>query len=302
MICFSIKERESHHREFRFSQNTSLNQTYEGPNRKSPYILAVRSGHLDKPCDDRDNRTWLCCPSVVKDHRLIMSMSRKFIPLLFLVVGCSAPNSDSPPIAGADESPLRLPEVNWTKGETSTENAPTTGEFQVEFQTTAGDFTMLVHRDWAPRGAERMYQLIKSHYYDGAPFYRVVPGFMVQFGMNGDPQGTQYWDVSFPDDPVTQSNQVKTVSFATSGPNTRSTQLFINYGDNARLDRMGFSPFAEIVEGMNNVNAINSRYGEKPDQGQMTAEGNEYVFRKFSRIDYIISATFADQADTSDAP
>lgn len=236
-----------------------------------------------------------------------MSKYYKLIPLVFLFVGCSSPGGDSggdSPIAGADESPLKMPEVHWTEGELSTDGAQSIGDYQIKFETTAGDFTMMVHRSWAPRGAERMYQLIKSRYYDGAPFYRVVPGFMVQFGMNGDPKGTQYWDNSFPDDPVKESNQIGMVSFATSGPNTRSTQLFINYGDNARLDKMGFSPFAEIIEGMNKVNAINARYGEAPDQGRMTAEGNGYVFSKFPQIDYIISASFVgeDGAEAGGGP
>jgi peptidyl-prolyl cis-trans isomerase A (cyclophilin A) len=228
-----------------------------------------------------------------------MSPTLKLIPVCLLIAGCNSASRDSlPPIAGAQEVVHDIPVVNWIEGETRTDDAATSGEYQVRFETTAGDFTMLVHRDWAPRGAERMFQLITSHYYDGAPFYRVMPGFMVQFGMNGDPKGTQYWDRSFPDDPVTQSNQPGLVSFATSGPNTRSTQLFVNYGNNTRLDGMGFSPFAEIIEGMDKVNSINAQYLEQPDQGRMTAAGNEYVFTEFPKIDYIIRATFV----STDAP
>ena len=210
-----------------------------------------------------------------------------FVALLF--VGCSTPDQDS-----AD---VDLPEVNWTKGETKTRGAPEKGEFKVEFETTAGNFTMHVHRDWAPLGAERFYQLIKSKYYDGAPFYRVVPGFVVQFGMNGDPRGTRYWDRSFPDDPVKKRNLPGMVSYAKSDPNTRSTQIFINYRDNSRmLDPQGFSPFAEVVEGMDNVIAINAEYLEQPKQQMMARAGNKYVFKNFPNIDYIVKATLVEDA------
>ena len=205
---------------------------------------------------------------------------------LTLMVGCSTESKEA-----AD-----VPAGSWTKGETTTKNAPETGEFKVAFETTAGNFTMLVHRDWAPHGAERFFQLIKNKYYDGAPFYRVVPGFMVQFGMNPDPRGTRYWDRPFPDDIVKQKNLIGLVSYAKPNlPNRRSTQLFINYADNsAMLDKQGFSPFAEVIEGMNNVIAINSEYGEKPSQQLMAALGNKYVFAEFPNIDYIIKATLVE--------
>ena len=227
-----------------------------------------------------------------------MSFAKKLVPVLLpaflLIIGCSAPGaSDSAPIAGAEGHKLNLPETNWTEGETSTDNAPTSGEFTVKFETTAGDFVMLVHRNWSPRGAERFYQLIKNKYYDGAPFYRVVPGFMVQFGMNGDPAGTDYWSKPIPDEPSAQSNTIGMVTYAKSGPNTRSVQLFINYANNGpSLDPQGFPPFAEIIEGMNKVNAINAQYRERPNQGAMRQQGNEYVFTEFPRIDYIKTVTF----------
>ena len=189
-----------------------------------------------------------------------------------------------------------IPEVSWTEGELSTDLAPEQGEFKVQFETSAGNFVMLVHRDWAPRGAERFYQLITNKYYDGAPFYRVVPGFMVQFGMCGDPKGTKYWDKSFPDEDVKQSNVPGLVSYAKAGPNTRSTQLFINYGNNQKLDSNGFSPFAEVVEGMKNVIAINAEYLELPRQKDLARSGNKYAFEKFPNIDYIVKATIMDAA------
>jgi cyclophilin family peptidyl-prolyl cis-trans isomerase len=221
-----------------------------------------------------------------------MSHCYKIALLIFLFVGCTTPAKDT-----SKTLALNLPEVAWTKGETTTDDAPKTGEFKVAFETTAGNFTLLVHRDWAPRGAERFYQLIKNKYYDGAPFYRVVPGFMVQFGMNGDPKGTKFWDASFPDEPVIQKNLPGLVSYAKSGPNTRSTQLFINYGDNAGLlDPQGFSPFAEVIQGMDSVIAINAKYAQLPNQGKMARYGNDYVFEKFPEIDYIVKATMLDDA------
>jgi len=209
---------------------------------------------------------------------------------MVLIAGCSTPGGK----ITQDEVDVKPPAVNWTEGETTTKGAPTEGEFLVEFETTAGNFKMKVHRDWAPRGAERFYRLIKNKYYDGAPFYRVVPGFMVQFGMCGDPKGTKYWNKNFPDEAVKQSNLPGLVSYAHAGPGTRSTQLFINYGNNARLDGMQFSPFAEVIEGMENVQGINSEYGEQPDQGELHRSGNKYVFKKFPNIDYIISAKLVE--------
>ena len=225
-----------------------------------------------------------------------MSHVFKIALLMVLFAGCNTPTKDS-----SETLNLQLPEVNWTEGETSTDGAPEKGEFKVLFETTKGNFTMLVHRDWAPRGAERFYQLIENKYFDGAPFYRVMPGFIVQFGMNGDPKGTKYWDKSFPDEPVKQSNMPGLVSYAKAGPNTRSTQLFINYGLNAGLDKQGFSPFAEVVEGMKNVIAINPEYQQEPIQGRMAQLGNEYVFKSFPNIDYIIKATFVEDKPAAGA-
>ncbi|MEM7782784.1 MAG: peptidylprolyl isomerase [Planctomycetota bacterium] len=199
----------------------------------------------------------------------------------------------------ANVEKIDTPPTNWTRGERGIKDAPTKGEFKVKFETSKGDFVMLVHRDWAPLGAERFYQLIENKYYDGAPFYRVVVGFMVQFGMNGDPLGTQYWDKNIPDDPVKQNNSKGRVTYAMSGPNTRSTQLFINYANNQFLNGQGFAPFAEVVEGMDTVESLNAQYAEEPSQAIMYNEGNQYVFKNFPNIDYIISASFVDDSDES---
>src|SRR5271165_3808207 len=130
-------------------------------------------------------------------------------------------------------------------------NARAPAEFKVNFTTTAGDFVVDVHRDWAPLGADRFYNLVRRGFFTNAAFFRVVPGFVVQFGLNADPAVNKAWhDANIHDDPVKQSNKRGTLVFATAGPNTRTTQFFINFGDNARLDAMGFAPFGEIVEGM----------------------------------------------------
>ena len=129
------------------------------------------------------------------------------------------------------------------------EQAP--AEFTVKFVTTKGDFTVKVTRAWAPLGADRFYNLAKHHFFDNAAFFRVVPGFIVQFGLSADPKVARVWRAAnFKDDKVTQSNKRGTITFATAGPNTRTTQLFINFGNNAGLDGQGFSPFGEVTDGM----------------------------------------------------
>jgi peptidyl-prolyl cis-trans isomerase A (cyclophilin A) len=176
------------------------------------------------------------------------------------------------------------------------ERAP--AAFRAQFETSAGTFVIEVQRDWAPLGADRFYNLVRSGYYDDVRFFRVVSGFMAQFGIHGDPQVAAAWrDQRIPDDPVRASNTRGMVSFATAGPGTRTTQLFINYGDNARLDGMGFAPFGRVVDGMDVVDRLYAAYGEGaprgrgPDQGRVQTEGNVYLGRAFPRMDYIKRAT-----------
>jgi peptidyl-prolyl cis-trans isomerase A (cyclophilin A) len=176
------------------------------------------------------------------------------------------------------------------------ERAPAT--YKVKFDTSKGPFVIQVTRDWAPNGADRFYNLVKNGFYDNARFFRVVPGFMVQFGINGDPKVSSVWRTAgIKDDPVTQSNKRGYVTFATAGPDTRTTQVFINFADNAGLDRQGFSPFGQIVSGMNVVDSLHSGYGEGaprgrgPDQGRVQSEGNTYLMRDFANLDYIKKAT-----------
>ncbi len=167
------------------------------------------------------------------------------------------------------------------------EQAPPT--FKARFTSSKGNFTILVHRDWAPIGADRFYNLVKVGFYDEARFFRVVPGFMVQFGLAANPQATAAWkSAPMNDDPVTQTNKRAFVTYAKTGqPNSRSTQIFINYGNNARLDAMGFAPFGEVVEGMDVVDKINAEHGEKPNQGAITSQGNAYLNAQFPTLDFV---------------
>ena len=177
--------------------------------------------------------------------------------------------------------------------ETLTAHAPAT--FDVNFVTTRGDFTVHVTREWAPNGADRFYNLVKNHFFDGAAFFRVVPGFMVQFGLSADPKISAAWQSArIKDDPVTHSNKPGFITFATAGPNTRTTQLFINYGDNAFLDGQGFAPFGQVTDdGMKVVQQIFSGYGETPNQGLISAQGKAYLEQKFPKLDTIKTARIA---------
>lgn len=169
-------------------------------------------------------------------------------------------------------------------------SAPAT--YRARFETSAGSFTVEVTRAWAPLGADRLYNLVRNGFYDGGRFFRVVPGFVVQFGLPSDPAvGAKWRTASIPDDPVLQHNTRGTITFATAGPATRTTQLFINLGDNVQLDGMGFSPLGRVVEGMDVVDRIYAGYGEQPDQGMIQTRGNAYLAAQFPRLDSIAHAT-----------
>lgn len=161
----------------------------------------------------------------------------------------------------------------------------------VRMKTTKGDIDIELHKDWAPLGVARFRELVESGYFDGARFFRVVPGFVVQFGIAANPLLTAKWDGSeIQDDPVLQSNTRGIVTFATAGRNTRTTQLFINLADNPRLDNMGFAPIGRVVRGMDSVESIDSRYGEAPQQPRIEGEGEAYLSREFPNLDKIVSA------------
>jgi peptidyl-prolyl cis-trans isomerase A (cyclophilin A) len=169
--------------------------------------------------------------------------------------------------------------------------------FDVEFVTTKGNFTVRVNRAWAPLGADRFYNLVKHHFFDEAAFFRVVPNFIIQFGLSADPAVNRVWRAaSIKDDPVTQSNKPGTITFATAGPHTRTTQLFINFGNNNFLDGQGFSPFGQVTQGMDVVKRLHSGYGERPDQGAITTQGKAYLEKNFPSLDSIKTATIISPA------
>ena len=172
---------------------------------------------------------------------------------------------------------------------------PAPEKYQVKFQTTRGVFTVTVTRSWAPIGADRFYNLAKHHYFDNASFFRVVPGFVVQFGLSAYPPVSAAWtNAKLKDDPVTQSNKRGYLTFATAGPNTRTTQVFISLKDNAGLDRQGFAPFGVVeAPGMKVVDMFYDQYGDSngPDQGQIESQGKPYLDKGWPKLDSIKSAT-----------
>ena len=173
-------------------------------------------------------------------------------------------------------------------------------KFDAKFSTTKGDFTVSVTRAWAPLGADRFYNLVANGFFDGAHFFRVLSGFVVQFGLHADPEVSKMWrQANIKDDQVTKSNKPGYITFATAGPNTRTTQLFINLGNNAGLDRQGFAPFGQVTSGMDVIEKLYSGYGEGapsgrgPDQGTITAQGKAYLDKNFPKLDSINTATIS---------
>lgn len=209
---------------------------------------------------------------------------------MLAIAGVAACNPAPEP--AKQETPAPPPEAAPA---VATVTAP--AQFRVRIETSRGPIVVELHRDWAPIGVDRFYQLVEDGYYDDVRFFRVLTGFMAQFGMSGDPAKTALWTSrTIQDDPVTQTNKRGMLTFATAGPNTRTTQLFINTADNAGLDAQGFAPIGEVVEGMSVVDALYAGYGEGaprgqgPDQGQIRAEGNAYLQRDFPKLDFIKTA------------
>ncbi|MDE2676398.1 MAG: peptidylprolyl isomerase [Gemmatimonadota bacterium] len=174
--------------------------------------------------------------------------------------------------------------------------------FQARFETTKGDFVIEVHREWSPNGADRFYNLVVNGFYDDVRFFRVIAGFVAQFGIHGDPEVSAAWrGKTIADDPVTQSNTRGFVTYAMGGPDTRTTQIFINYGDNSRLDEMGFSPFGQVIEGMEVADAIYSGYGDfqprgnAPDGASMQTRGNEYLRADYPNLDFVRRARIVQE-------
>lgn len=214
-------------------------------------------------------------------------------------VAAQTPSAAQKPAAPAYNPALLTPEK-------LTEKAPET--FDAKFTTTKGDFVIRVTREWAPVGADRFYNLVKNGYYNGNSFFRVVPGFVVQWGMSAHPEVTKAWQQSrIQDDPVKGTNTKGFVTFAKGGPNSRTTQVYINLRDNTRLDAMAFAPFGQVVEGMEVVEKLYGEYGDGargtgPQQNRIAAEGNAYLEKEFPLLDSIKSAVIVAPAPAAPAP
>ncbi len=225
-----------------------------------------------------------------------------------LFAGCAEEQSSTglPPGLGEFEKqkkaletppPPSPPPADTAAATPAPEGVPVSGRFRVKFETTAGDFEVDVDRSWAPIGAQRFHELVKDQFYDGCRFFRVVPNFVAQFGINGDPGKHRKWNRQISDDPVIKSNVRGTLCFATSGPNTRTSQLFINFNDNLNLDKMGFAVFGSVVEGMHNVDGINPQYGEDPNQQMIEEMGNQYLQQNFPELDFIKKASIVSETE-----
>lgn len=172
--------------------------------------------------------------------------------------------------------------------------------FTLEFKCSNGTFVAEFHKEWAPIGVAHLWDLVQDNYYDEARFFRVIPGFMVQFGLAADPMKTAKWSTDIKDDPVKQKNTRGMITYAkTNSPNSRSTQLYINYGNNTNLDGMGFAPIGRVLTGMDVVDGIFSGHREGPSQGLITQSGNEYLNDKFPKLDYIEKLTLLENGATS---
>ena len=222
------------------------------------------------------------------NHRKHAPALLALLALQLIPVACKDKAPPTPPPAAAVPNPPPPPPAD----------AASPDSFRVKFATSKGNFTVDVTRAWAPKGADRFYRLVSEGYFKDIRFFRVLPGFMAQFGMSGNPALTARMDtLRISDDPVTQSNKRGMVTFAMAGPNTRSSQFFINYRDNAMLDSQGFSPFGKVVDGMKVVDALYGGYGEGapngagPSQDSIRTKGNEYLQRAFPKLDYIKSTT-----------
>ena len=226
------------------------------------------------------------------------------LPLVLTAVACT--NNKQETVPAAPEAPAQTSQMNETKETKPDMNAllnPSSADlkapaaYKVRFKTTKGDFTVEVTRAWAPLGADRFYNLVKLGYFTDIAFFRVISGFMMQFGIHGDTAVSAKWrEARIQDDPVTQSNARGFITYAMAGPDTRTTQFFINFGNNAGLDRQGFPPFGKVTDGMSVVDSVYAGYGEGapsgrgPDQGRTQMEGNAYLKKDFPDMDYIKSA------------
>ena len=192
------------------------------------------------------------------------------IPLLLILAGCSSKETTAP---------------------APTKTGPAPAEFKVKFDTSKGAFTVEIRRDWAPNGADRIYELVENKFYDDARFFRVVRGFVVQWGINKSPDIEALWrQLQIIDDRVKQSNLRGYVTFATAGPNTRTTQVFVNLRNNTQLDGQGFVPLGKVIDGMDVVDSLYAGYGDQPQQNMIERQGNQYLESNWPKLDYIKTA------------
>ncbi len=204
-----------------------------------------------------------------------MKHFRKLLALASLSLFTVACNEKAPPPAASSKAvvPTQAPD-----------------SFRVAFETSRGTFVVAISRAWAPKGADRFRDLVQSGFFDDDRFFRVVPNFVAQFGINDKPAVNAQWDSRITDDSVRQTNGRGTLVFATQGPNTRAHQLFINLADNPRLDARGFAPIGRVVEGMSVVDSLYSGYDDSPDQQAIQTMGNSYLTKTFPKLDYIKTA------------
>lgn len=217
---------------------------------------------------------------------------KQFLTMMF-VCGIAFAQTKATTAAKSTAAPVKkavAPTRNLLDPSTLKAIAPAT--YKVKFTTTQGDFVIQVTRAWAPLGADRFYNLVRGKFYDGTAFFRVIPGFMAQFGISPDPKVSAAWSgKNLIDDPVKESNKRGFITFAkTSMPNTRTTQVFINYGDNSRLDPDGFAPFGEVIEGMDVVEKFYSGYGGNPDQTALQQLGKPWIDKNMPKVDLIKTA------------
>lgn len=233
-----------------------------------------------------------------------MGLNLKFITkiagLLLLASGLILSSCSKKKQTQVEKSPpgLRVESFSYENPTREELNKAAPEQFQVQFETSRGSFVVEAHRSWSPYGVDRFYHLVRSGFFKEVRFFRVISGFMAQFGAHGNPAVARAWrKFPIPDEPVKQSNLRGFVTFAKSSmPNSRTTQLFINYGNNSRLDPSGFAPIGKVISGMEVVDHLYSGYGEGPpwgsgpDQSKIAAEGNQYLKREFPELDYIIDA------------
>jgi cyclophilin family peptidyl-prolyl cis-trans isomerase len=235
---------------------------------------------------------------------LVLLLVRLLVLLLVLLLGAcgsAAPRPADSAVAATAAGAAAVPRIPPPSLEP--ERSP--DRYRVRFETSKGAFVVQVKRSLAPRGADRFHELVRIGYFTGVRFFRLVPNFVVQFGIHGDPAVNTLWDTAaIPDDPIRSSNADGTIAFAASGANTRATQLFINTGNNARkLDgQRVFSPFGSVVDGMAVVRALNAEYGEEPNPSRIVRQGNRYLQQWFPALDSIVTAVIEPSVPTGDPP